>query len=409
MKRHALFCVLAAAACSAEVDVDSHQAASEVPDVPHQLDVLVVVDDSGSMAEEQASLAANFQLIVDELESLPGGLPDLHIGIVSTDMGAGPYNIQGCDGVGDAGVLQHAGCQVVSGAFIDDAPLADGTRDVNYTGTLSEAFSCMGALGTAGCGFEQPLESMRAALDGNPGNANFLRPEAALAIIVIADEDDCSAVSTDVFDTSDVSIDSELGPLSSFRCVEFGLTCDGGPVARTPGSYASCEPQAGSPYLAHPDEFVDFLTALKGNPNRVIVSVIAGDRGPLDVGTGFSGNPEAQPACTSASGSANAGYRLGYFSDQFIHGLFTSICNPDLSGALQATAALISNALQNPDDGPNDPPDPGDDPDTAGGGGCSTTGGGGTGLWLALLALVAAVRLYHGDHAKRVCRRRLRR
>ena len=52
------------------------------------LDILFVIDNSGSMAEQQASLAANFPRMIDVLEQLDGGLPNLHIGVTTSDMGS---------------------------------------------------------------------------------------------------------------------------------------------------------------------------------------------------------------------------------------------------------------------------------------------------------------------------------
>jgi L-ascorbate metabolism protein UlaG (beta-lactamase superfamily) len=63
----------------------------------------------------------------------------------------------------------------------------------------------MAAVGDAGCGFEQHLEASYQALhDVLPNDArnhSFLRSDALLAIVFVADEDDCSAPGdTDLFD-----------------------------------------------------------------------------------------------------------------------------------------------------------------------------------------------------------------
>src|SRR5262245_61919385 len=82
-----------------------------------KLDVLFVVDNSNSMAEEQAALNQQFPKLIRTLTS--GQRRDgtkftpvnsLHLGVVSSDMGlAGIPNISGCDpNGGDDGVLQHA-------------------------------------------------------------------------------------------------------------------------------------------------------------------------------------------------------------------------------------------------------------------------------------------------------------
>jgi hypothetical protein len=63
---------------------------------------------------------------------------------------------------------------------------------------VAGAFSCIAQLGPDGCGYEQSLEAMYRALDPavNPG---FIRDDAALAVLFITDEDDCSARDTSLY------------------------------------------------------------------------------------------------------------------------------------------------------------------------------------------------------------------
>jgi hypothetical protein len=150
------------------------------------LDILFVVDDSRSMAGEQASLAANFPAFVGVLQTIQGGLPDVHLGVVSSNVGAaGMAGIDGCAGDGDDGaLLVREGCTGLTGRFISDVADERGGRLRNYTGELDDLFACMAQLGTRGCGFEMHLESMYRALQ--PGrNPGFLRPDAYLAVIYV--------------------------------------------------------------------------------------------------------------------------------------------------------------------------------------------------------------------------------
>jgi hypothetical protein len=80
-------------------------------------------------------------------------------------------------------------------------------RNTGPQGPL-EALDCTAGLGTSGWGFEQPLEAMYLALDGNPANQGFLREDAHLAVVIFADEDDCSVADPHLFDLSDMAIDS---------------------------------------------------------------------------------------------------------------------------------------------------------------------------------------------------------
>src|SRR6185295_10905021 len=99
----------------------------------------------------------------------------------------------------------------------------------NYQGDISDAFTCIAALGDQGCGFEGQLKSVRWALDPlnvPPGNEGFLRPDAFLAVILITNEDDCSVPDdSDMIDPQQMTMASALGPLWSWRCNEFGHLC----------------------------------------------------------------------------------------------------------------------------------------------------------------------------------------
>ena len=51
------------------------------------LDLLFVIDDSPSMTDKQVALKAAFPELVAQLANAPGGLPNLHLGVVTSDMG----------------------------------------------------------------------------------------------------------------------------------------------------------------------------------------------------------------------------------------------------------------------------------------------------------------------------------
>jgi len=316
--------------------------------VNRDLDLLFVIDDSGSMEDEQVSLANNFHRFVDVLENIEGGLPNIHIGVVSTDVGAGPYDIAGCDGSGDDGRLlasAHGNCQPPGDAFISDIALADGSRVRNYTGDLADTFACIAQLGSSGCGFEQPLEAMKRALDGsNRENDGFLRDDATLMVVIISDEDDCSAADTALFDPNDAS----LGAPSSFRCFEQGVACS--PDApRTPGAKSDCHPRDSSNLTASVQSYIDFLRGLKADPAMVAVADITGPRDPVDVVTGSGGELNLANACSSSSGVASPSVRLGAFLDGFpARNTHTSICDDDLSDALILIAQTLTKTLGGP-------------------------------------------------------------
>jgi hypothetical protein len=317
------------------------------------LDILFVVDNSTSMTEEQDSLATNFKAFMNVLAAVPGGLPSVHVGVVSSDVGVAPFQPEGCRLAGDDGLLQNTpripGCTAMqAGArFIEDVPSGD-TRQKNYAGELDAAFQCIAKLGTDGCGYEQHLEAMRLALDGSrPENAGFLRRDAYLAVVILADEDDCSARDHAMYDTaaSEEALGSTLGP-PQFLCTEYGLLCDGAPPERAGRSYTSCEPR-GDSYLRHPEDYLGFLRSLKDDPSLLITAVIAGSPSRFDV-TLSDTALEMAPTCNNAkNGKSYPAARLAWFAGQFgeEQGRFVTICQDDLSDAMIDIAELISDRL----------------------------------------------------------------
>jgi hypothetical protein len=346
------------------------QTVVEVPATPNRdLDLLFVVDDSPSMLDKQTNLTANFPSFLDRLQAVPGGLPNLHVGVVTTDMGTkasgssipgpsiGQIGQGGCSGTGKSGVLQ-IGDAPVNGRFLVDLDAPGGGRTQNYSGTLADAFGAMARAGAGGCGFEQPLAAMRAALDNNAANAGFLRPEAMLGVVFLADEDDCSAKSTTLFGPET----GALGPLQSFRCARFGVTCaQGGQTPDTMnqvGTKAACAPSATSELLDDVAPYREFLRGLKPDERRLAVTGILGPVDPFAVELrtppgGGSPFPSLAHSCTYAgpvgTEVADPAIRLKSFLDGFQgrSGL-TSICERDLSTGLVQLAEVFRKALGSP-------------------------------------------------------------
>ncbi|MCA9671588.1 MAG: hypothetical protein KC503_38585 [Myxococcales bacterium] len=296
------------------------------------VDVLFVIDNSGSMGEEQASLTQSFPLLTQRLEK--AGL-SFRVGVTSPDLGAGKFGLPSCERAGgDAGKLQNA--PRIAGCVGPTDPWIEKTKDGKSNvpgGDIGAAFSCIARLGTSGCGFEQPLEAAHLALGGaNPG---FLRKDAALAVIYVTDEDDCSAKDVSLFDPSN----NTLGPLTSFRCFEHGVTCDI-KDPRLPGARTQCKPSAG-PYMHDISRYISQLKALKPS-GAVVVAGIAGARGPVVVGLDGA-NPTLKASCQSAGGIAAPPVRLAAFVDAFgSAGKLTNICNGDYQSALDTLGALVT-------------------------------------------------------------------
>jgi hypothetical protein len=316
------------------------------------LDVLFVVDNSNSMIEEQQALIAGFPDFIEVLENLDGGLPDIHIGVVSTDVGAGPFSDPSCALNGDDGALRvpSSRCGITTDeSFLRSAPVAGG-RATNFGGSLTEAFGCMAELGVNGCGFEQPLEAVRRALE--PGaNPGFRRPGALLTIVFLTDEDDCSAMDDGLY-TPD---DTVLGPRSSFRCFEYGVTCS--ESGRGFGDRTACRSDEDGPYIASVASFARFLKDLGGpgsdDDSALVLAGIYGldidTREPAPVRVGASPpspDPGLQPVCERAVGSgtrtAAPGVRLAEFFDAFPGQVTeTSICDDSYGDSLFRLATRV--------------------------------------------------------------------
>jgi len=210
-------------------------------EVVSKVDLLFVIDDSSSMAEEQASLAAELPRLVRRLVSPPDldgdgspdwlAITDLHLGVVSTDMGTGGYAVPTCrePDLGQDGVLRTEGNTSIDGCMATYPSFLAGTRDVDPDDLASD-FACVATLGTGACGFEQPLEAALKAVTpstaptrfamGTTGhadgeNAGFVRPGSLLAIVVLTDEEDCSVADPELFDPSSERYDGDL----NLRCV----------------------------------------------------------------------------------------------------------------------------------------------------------------------------------------------
>ena len=365
----------AAGACGGSIDspdpADERQTVVELPATMNRdLDLLFVVDDSVGLIEIQQSLAASLPVLFDRLQRVPGGLPNLHVGVVTTDMGTqtsgsptpapaiGQIGAGGCAGTGKNGVLQTHVATMVNGTFLSDVAQTDGSRLTNYTGELATTVGLMMCGGAGGCGFEQPLAAMRAALGGQPANAGFLRPDALLGVVIVADEDDCSAASTNLFATTATG---PLGALSSFRCTRFGVTCTIGGATpdamNQPGPKGECRPSPNTMLLDDVATYRDFLLELKADPRQVIVGGIMGPVEPVEVALrnppgGGTPEPALVHVCMDpgivgpiADPAVRLHGLLGEFPDR---STFAPVCQQDLSGGVAKIGGLLARAIGSP-------------------------------------------------------------
>lgn len=125
------------------------------------VDVLLVVDNSCSMAEEQATLAGNFNLLLDTLVQ---NNTDFHIGVTTTDTSQ----------TGERGHL------------VGNVPVLNPN-----TPSLAAEYASNVMVGTFGDAIEKGLEGMSLSLTASTASA-FHRGGASLTVIIASDEEDAS-------------------------------------------------------------------------------------------------------------------------------------------------------------------------------------------------------------------------
>ncbi|HEX3694383.1 MAG TPA: hypothetical protein VH374_03245 [Polyangia bacterium] len=332
--------------------------------VNRDIDIVFMIDNSLSMMPLQDKLAANFPIFMNTLSSLPGGLPNVNIGVVSSSLGAGPMaNVANCPLGGDQGQFQSApqgNCMTGLAAGQHFLSSIGGMK--NFTGDIATAFSCMAKLGDQGCGFEHQFASVLQALEPGPNfpatNADFLRPNAFLSIILITNEDDCSAPpDTDLFvptgsATDPMGLMSQLGPQASYRCNEFGHLCNGQKPPRTPAVQTNCT-SAEDGRLLKVADVVARTKALKNNDmSKIIVAAVTGAPTPYEViipdnsdPSYTAGIPNIKHSCVAKDGTyADPSVRIKQWVDAF-KGTFVSICDDTFEPALKQIADAIGQAI----------------------------------------------------------------
>lgn len=334
------------------VDVHRHE----------EVDVLLVVDNSESMREEQALLVASLPGFIERLTSAtfePGnGVPDelsLHLGIITGDMGAAnQVGVPTCaPGLGDDGILRNtstsgAPCMATypaeTFAFMRGGDAARFAEDV----------ACVASVGTSGCTYQQPLEAMLKALspgeaqtwtnnafasprfvDGATGiadrlpghgdslNASFLRPRSQLMVVIVSDGDDCSVRDYALFGN-----DARFaGTPPALRCAEFGANED---IVQPTLRYVNG--------LRRLREYTS-IAILAGFPDEPVVEP-AGllQRPEMEYRVDASGTALV-PSCTSSHGDATPPRRLAEVGSS--SWLLSSICAESYAPFFESVAARI--------------------------------------------------------------------
>jgi hypothetical protein len=163
-----------------------------------KVDVLLVVDNSGSMQPYQEKLSTNF----DSFLAYFTGFVDYRIGVVTSTL-ENPPALGGCT-------------QAEIDAIPDGGELVGGTWISSEDANGEEIFEELVQVGTCGGGYEMGLETALRALTpplSEGANLDFLRSDAYLSIIFVTDEEDSSPLTTNEY-------------INAFRAVKGGTDRD---------------------------------------------------------------------------------------------------------------------------------------------------------------------------------------
>jgi hypothetical protein len=318
-------------------DSDTGQGCAGDQNCQNRIDLLFVIDNSGSMAEEQLNLAVQFSDLIEKLENLEDGAggsagADVNIMVTTSDMWntscIGPWVKDDYEAARGRPILDactdrmarfvdfeevdygHVCTDVCDNVALPTDPFIhfDKSGDNVEGGTPADALSCLGPQGVDGCGYEAPLESMMQALDpsacwNDPAGCEdaawdwvekpFLRPGAVLAVVIITDEADCSvknygAMTSDAFMESDPNQDGEQRT-SSAVCWNAGVECTG--YDPSSSTYAECHAvdrsldgsivgadafDGSTPALQPTRRYIDYLRELVDGGREVVMLGILG-------------------------------------------------------------------------------------------------------------------------------------
>jgi hypothetical protein len=255
-----------------------------------------VVDNSGSMGDEQQNLANSFPGFINSIQNNVMA-KDYHLMVIDTDAGNSFLQqcfalcafFPTCEGYACNNLPKAEGCdaQLGTGLIKDPKDKACGVAGnkrymVDGQPNLSQTFQCLAKVGTDGDGSERPMEAMISAVStlNVPGQCNdgFLRKDALLVVTFITDEEDEGK-------------------------------SNGSPLGWNAG----------------------LVAAKQGAEKNIVVLGLIGD------------SDQPNPVCTDG---AQPSPRLRTFAESFTYGSWGSICSPDYTPFFDAAVSVIDTACQ---------------------------------------------------------------
>ena len=139
------------------------------------IDVLVVVDNSGSMAPEQKNMGDRFGSFINKINSL-----DWRVAVITTDMQGGKTELKDKF---DGQLLPISG---LNGRYFLDSKTDKAIAQTSFSATVQRT--------EEGSGYEQGVaatyRSIERSLVTGDANGGFYRSDAALAVVLVSDADE---------------------------------------------------------------------------------------------------------------------------------------------------------------------------------------------------------------------------
>lgn len=273
------------------VPLDECRRGEEVSEVfedferPDQLDILVVMDNSGSVGQLQRAFA---RALPEFLEGLDARGVAARLGVVNTDS---PRP----EGLAPPGTSADE-CGGNTAAFADSTSGGDWTR----------AAACNVVQGDRGEPRQQALSAAKTSLLDEPGDlAEFFRPRARRLVMVVSNEDDCS---------SGESLSGGSGESIRARCAQQAERLD------------------------EVERWAEEVRAELKTAEGLSIAVLSGPPVSADDGA----EEVLRPVCQGALGAAYGASRLWEAADYFgPQGAFESLCVEDLDFSLARIAQQL--------------------------------------------------------------------
>ena len=165
------------------------------------VDVLYVIDNSPSMYEEQQTLIANFGNFVTDMQTALADVESYHIGVTTSDNYIDEGFLDDSSPTVNASVPE---CRQIGGLVVEGqqglcTPFAEGYNFLTEQDALEAEFGCIANVGEDGDSDERVGDALIAAtkFGATSGgcNANFIRDDALLIVVMLTDENDSSNAS----------------------------------------------------------------------------------------------------------------------------------------------------------------------------------------------------------------------